>query len=167
MDYWGGLRSSSSGAAQLGGHSGPTLFQRKTTPEMMIQTADTTSPFAERRRGNWTDHEAPKLLVAETHRQLEEMHNAQYAPEPIEAAYMDWSDDPYGGAVHFGESRLQVLGAGGGCDTTRAGLPLLRLREACSTNQTWVEGALETAEIVLQKHLGMGAPGWITPSPKA
>lgn len=134
---------------------------------MMIQTADTTGPFAERLRGNWTDHEAPKLLVAETHRQLEEMHNAQYAPEPIEAAYMDWSDDPYGGAVHFWNrgSKSWMLVE----DMTQPvpDFPCYVCGEACSTNQTWVKGALETAEIVLQKHFGLGAPGWITPSPKA
>jgi hypothetical protein len=37
--------------------------------------------------------------------------------------------------------------------------------EAYSTDQTWVEGALETAEIVLQKHFHLGKPGWITPNP--
>ena len=34
--------------------------------------------------------------------------------------------------------------------------------EAFSTNQTWVEGALETAEIVLQKRFGLAAPDWLT-----
>lgn len=37
--------------------------------------------------------------------------------------------------------------------------------EAYSTNQTWVEGALQTAEIVLQKHLGLAKPGWVTQNP--
>ncbi len=34
--------------------------------------------------------------------------------------------------------------------------------EAYSTNQTWVEGALQTAEIMLQKHFGLAKPDWVT-----
>jgi hypothetical protein len=35
--------------------------------------------------------------------------------------------------------------------------------EAYSTDQTWVEGALQTAEIVLQKRFHLPPPAWVTP----
>jgi len=46
-----------------------------------------------------------------------------------------------------------------------ADFPCYIAGEAYSTNQTWVEGALQTAEIVLQKRLGLSKPSWITPNP--
>jgi lysine 2-monooxygenase len=33
--------------------------------------------------------------------------------------------------------------------------------EAWSTNQGWVEGALNTAEHVLEDHFGLPRPGWL------
>ena len=35
--------------------------------------------------------------------------------------------------------------------------------EAYSINQGWVEGALQTADLVLQEHFGMKPPEWLTP----
>jgi hypothetical protein len=46
-----------------------------------------------------------------------------------------------------------------------ADFPCYICGEAYSTNQTWVEGALQTAEIVL-KHLGLAKPSWIMPPPE-
>ncbi len=124
-----------------------------------------TDEYARRLRDNWNDHRAPKEMVMEMHRQIKRMHNMQYAPHPIDAAYMDWSVDPYGGGVHFwnrGFKSWEILH-----DITQPvkDFPCYICGEAYSTNQTWVEGALQTAEIVLQKHLGLAKPKWITPNP--
>ena len=115
-------------------------------------------------RRNWRSHRAPDAMVAEMHRQLKQMHGLLHAPEPIDAAYMDWADDPYGGAVHFwnpGYRSEQVLSA---MTQPIAGFPAYVCGEAYSTNQTWVEGALQTAEIVLQQRLQLLAPTWVTPN---
>ncbi|MDQ6807130.1 MAG: hypothetical protein M3065_19710 [Actinomycetota bacterium] len=39
-------------------------------------------------------------------------------------------------------------------------VPVYVCGEAYSNGQGWVEGALETAEMVLQKHFGLAAPDW-------
>lgn len=112
-------------------------------------------------RRNWRERRAPAAMVAEMHRQLMQMHGVKYAPEPIDAAYMDWADDPYGGAVHFwnpGYRSEEVLVA---MTQPLPDFPCYVCGEAWSTNQTWVEGALQTAEIVL-KRLGLPPPGWIS-----
>lgn len=113
-------------------------------------------------RRNWRTHKAPSAMVAEMHRQLKIMHGLPYAPEPIDAAYMDWADDPYGGAVHFwnpGYRSEEVLEA---ITQPLDDFPAYICGEAYSTNQTWVEGALQTAEIVLQQRLQLPAPTWVT-----
>jgi monoamine oxidase len=40
-------------------------------------------------------------------------------------------------------------------------VPVYVCGEAYSNGQGWVEGALETAELVLQEHFGLGAPAWV------
>jgi hypothetical protein len=43
----------------------------------------------------------------------------------------------------------------------RADLDVYICGEAYSDGQGWVEGALQTAEIVLQKHFDLPAPDWV------
>ncbi len=162
VDFWGGLRMTPRKSKDaLPGHSAPVLFERKSADVGTAFRGE--NPFADRLRRNWREHAAPKLLVEETHRQLMAMHNVQYAPAPVEAAYMDWSDDPYGGAVHLWNRNFQSWVLVDQMAQPVANFPCYICGEAYSTNQTWAEGALETAEIVLGK-LGLAAPDWITPA---
>ena len=168
VDFWGGLRMTApQHAAVLRDHpDGTPRFHRKTPPahNAAHATGAKKIPFTERLQKNWRDHEAPSLLVAETHRQLMRMHNAQYAPDPVEAAYADWSDDPYGGAVHLWNRGFKSWVLVEDMTQPVPGLPCYICGEAYSTAQTWAEGALETAEIVLQKRLHLAAPDWVTPN---
>lgn len=100
----------------------------------------------------------------EMHRQVKRMHNIQYAPKPVAAAYMDWSIDPYGGGVHFWNRGFESWKYLYDVVKPVEDFPCYICGEAYSTNQTWVEGALQTAEIVLQEHFGLPAPSWITPN---
>jgi hypothetical protein len=70
-------------------------------------------------------------------------------------------NEPYGGAVHFwnpGYKSWEVL------EQMTQPIPDLKafvVGEAYSTNQTWVEGALQTSEIFLQHRLGLAMPDWV------
>jgi hypothetical protein len=124
------------------------------------------TPPPDRLRKNWMDHRAPYATVMEMHRQIARMHGMEDAPRPVDAAYMDWSVDPFGGGVHFwnrGYKSWELLEQ---MTKPVKDFPCYICGEAYSTNQTWVEGALQTAEIVLQTHYGMTKPGWVTPNPK-
>jgi hypothetical protein len=126
-----------------------------------------TDEFTRRLHQNWKDHPAPHEMVMEMHRQIKLMHNIEYAPAPYDAAFMDWSVDPYGGGVHLwnrGYKSWEILEQ---MTQPVKDFPCYVCGEAYSTNQTWVEGALQTAEIVLQKHLGLSEPGWVTQNPKS
>lgn len=170
VDFWAGL----SGARTPSAH-GPDAMQhfRHVAPgvrmfeaRQAVEEYAVSGEYGRRLRKNWDEHEAPHEMVMEMHRQIKLMHNIQYAPMPIDAAYMDWSTDPYGGGVHFwnrGYKSWEVLHQ---ITQPVSDFPCYICGEAYSTNQTWVEGALQTAEIVLQKHLGLPKPSWVTPNPK-
>jgi monoamine oxidase len=137
-------------------------FVRQPLPEQ----APAKDLYSRRLRHNWDTHKATAAMVHEMHRQLVQMHDVAYAPDPVDAAFIDWSADPYGGGVHLwkrGYKSWEVLH-----DITQpvADFPCYICGEAYSTNQTWAEGSLQTAEIVLQKRLHLAAPTWITPNPK-
>jgi monoamine oxidase len=118
-------------------------------------------PFAARLIKNWEDHPPTRQMVAEIHRQLKVMHAADNAPEPTDAAYMDWSRDPYGGGCHFWNVNFESSKLLESMTQPVENFPCYICGEAYSTNQTWAEGALQTAEIVLQKRFGLPKPEWL------
>ncbi|MBB6461786.1 flavin monoamine oxidase family protein [Flammeovirga kamogawensis] len=109
----------------------------------------------------WEKYKSPDLMVNYMDAQIKEMHGVKYAPAPFAACFKDWSEDPYGGGVNFwniGEKSWEVI--------PRIAKPLNNMDlficgEAYSNGQGWVEGALETAELVLQDHFKLSAPAWI------
>jgi len=156
VDFWAGL-TAPGGKAPVRPYAG-----RQTAAP-----GDAASAFDKRLLQNWEEHPAPHEMVMEMHRQLKRMHGVQYAPKPTDAAFMDWSADPFGGGVHFwnrGYKSWEVLQQ---MTQPVPDFPCYICGEAYSTVQTWAEGALQTAEIVLQKHLGLPAPGWISQSASA
>jgi monoamine oxidase len=105
---------------------------------------------------HWAAQAPSADMVAEVQRQLALFHGMA-VPEPYSAAWMDWSGDPYGGAynswnvgVRPDQVAAQILQP----DATQ---PLYVCGEAYSFDQGWVEGALDTAEQVVEK-LGVDPP---------
>lgn len=127
------------------------LFNRLTAP--MLPLSD---PFTARLLANWERHSATQSMVQEMHRQLMQMHGVDSAPDPIDAAYMDWSQDPFGGGVHLWNPNYKSSEMLAKMVQPEAGFPCYICGEAYSTNQTWAEGALQTAEMVLGR---LGVPG--------
>ena len=110
---------------------------------------------------HWHEHAANTAMVEEIQRQLQEMHGLRYVPKPYAAAYQDWSGDPYGGGVNFWkmhEKSWEVIPA---ILQPKADVPVYICGEAYSNGQGWVEGALETAEMVLQQKFGLPSPSWV------
>ncbi|MGB8339806.1 MAG: FAD-dependent oxidoreductase [Burkholderiales bacterium] len=168
-EFWGGLRGLPLGphdAAQLDfalGHKNqarsdlrPDAFQRKTI--RFAGNADDINEFAWRQRRNWDERRAPRQMVAEMHRQLMLLHNLRDVPDPLDAAFMDWTDDPFGGGVHLWNPGYKSWEVCEEMTQPVSDFPCYICGEAYSTTQTWVEGALETAEYVLQKRFQLGAP---------
>jgi hypothetical protein len=104
---------------------------------------------------------APAALVAELHDQLRELHGLTEVtgPEvlsiipPYYAVYKDWTTDPFGGGWHFWDIGVDSSRIMRAMRKPFADLPLHICGEAWSSQQGWVEGALETADEVLKYFL--------------
>jgi hypothetical protein len=108
---------------------------------------------------------APNGVVDELHDQLRELHGVTdvYGEglasivRPYYAVMKDWSVDPHGGGWHFWK-----IGVDSGRIMRRMRKPFSQMSlhvcgEAWSSQQGWVEGALETADEVLGFFLNEGA----------
>jgi len=99
-------------------------------------------------------------LAREVHREAE-LVIGPTTSKPVAARFQDWSADPYGGGWHY-----YALGHDGAVDGEAMieplpGRKLFVCGEAYSFAQGWVEGALERAETVLQRHFALKPPVWL------
>jgi monoamine oxidase len=109
-------------------------------------------------------HKAPKAMLQRAKHQLALLHgmNVKDIPEPLVGAYADWSLDPFGGGWSHWQPQVNVEGV-----MRHVKKPLgdqykvYIVGEAYSGQQGWVEGALTTAELVLQKEFGLQRPSWL------
>jgi monoamine oxidase len=108
----------------------------------------------------WTDYTPTGAMVAEADRQLREMHGMRVSCAPYAAAYVDWGVDPFGGGVNFWNIHVRSSEVIPRMINPAPKLPVYICGEAYSNGQGWVEGALETTELVLQGHFGLTAPAW-------
>ena len=102
-------------------------------------------------------------MVEEVNRQLAEMHDLDFVPSPYSAAYMDWGDDPYGGGWNSWNIGVQAESVSRAIVQPEAEEPVYICGEAYSHYQGWVEGALATAEDMLQNRFGVPSPSWYKP----
>jgi monoamine oxidase len=153
--FWGGLRGYTSMVRRQ-------AAQPSANPHRAMKIfLDRLAPHHAPGDDNWRINRAPHTMVAEMHRELVEMHGVKYAPEPYAAAYHDWSDDPYGGGVHFWNVGLDSTSVMNAMTQPLADFPCYVCGEAYSQGQTWAEGALQTAEIMLQDRFGLAPPPWV------
>jgi monoamine oxidase len=103
------------------------------------------------KEADWSRYEAPKNMVEEVARQLSTIHGLSYTPRVQYASFRDWGDDPFGGGwnswnigVKSWEVKQKITKPLDDC-------PLFICGEAYSDAQGWVEGALDTADIMLKK----------------
>ena len=99
-------------------------------------------------------------LAREVHREAQ-LVIGDTALQPLAALFQDWTADPYGGGWHY-----YALGHDGAEDGEAMIKPLANRNlfvcgEAYSFAQGWVEGAIERAETVLQRHFQLKPPGWL------
>lgn len=148
IGFWDGLRPQRSAAWRAGlSHSEITDpfvgdddkeagSPREAAPAMLNQT--------------WEEYQAPRRMVTEIARQLQQMHGLDYTPKVMSAAFRDWGEDPYGGGWNSWNIGVKSWEIRDKITYPITGTPLYICGEAYSDAQGWVEGALQTAEIMLQ-----------------
>lgn len=102
----------------------------------------------------WNDYEAPRELVEELAMQLRQVHDLPFTPDVRAAAFRDWGEDPFGGGWNSWNIGVKSADVRDTIVNPIAGCPLYICGEAYSDAQGWVEGALQTADIML-KHFGI------------
>ena len=109
-------------------------------------------PWADLYEGAPAGAPAPRPMLAEVQRQLREMHpEIGKIPEPLGSALKYWGADPHETGWHFwraGENSDAILNLAPQPDPT---VPVFIANEAFSRRQSWVEGALEGAEAVVER----------------
>jgi monoamine oxidase len=110
----------------------------------------------------WSEFPAPRRMVEEVHRQLVEMHGRapDEVPRPYAAAYRDWGEDPFGGGANFWPVGVRSYEVSRAIVQPRPPYRVYVCGDCYSHGQGWVEGALATAEDLLQRHLGLTKPSW-------
>jgi monoamine oxidase len=111
--------------------------------------------------GEWERHRPSQPMTDEIQRLLVEMHGKDaQIPRPYEAAYLDWSKDPYGGGYNMWKINEKSWEVSRKIVQPVTGVPVYICGEAYSTDQGWVEGALQTAEDLLGR-LRVPRPRWL------
>ncbi|HLI56296.1 MAG TPA: FAD-dependent oxidoreductase [Actinomycetota bacterium] len=109
------------------------------------------------------EFDATDEMVDVANKQVAALHALPELPMPYSAAYHTWNEDPYGGGWHEWKAgyRLDEVM----CRMRRPveGVDIHIVGEAYSYGQGWVEGALDTAESMLEDFFGLPRPAWLAP----
>ncbi|HTQ15725.1 MAG TPA: FAD-dependent oxidoreductase [Rhizomicrobium sp.] len=100
-------------------------------------------------------------LAAEMHREASLVYRTA-PPAPLAACYQDWTAAPYGGGWHYWARGCDGRALAGHVMQPLPGRDLYICGEAYGIYSSgWVEGALERAETMLQKHFGLAKAEWL------
>ncbi len=111
-------------------------------------------------RGRNLDSPLDQAALTEIRRELTEMHGTE-VPRPTAGRFIDWNPWPYGGGWHSWQPGWKSWEVS---EFMGAPNPRLRLHvcgESYSTAQGWSEGALQSAENMLQRAFGLSPPDWL------
>lgn len=104
---------------------------------------------------------ASPAMIDAALRQLQAMHPKAVIEAPVEAAYFDWSEDPYGAAWHGWKAYVRSWEVQKRMCRPNASAPIFICGEAYASLQGWVEGAINVTEVMLNEHFSMPKPDWI------
>jgi monoamine oxidase len=109
----------------------------------------------------WSRFSCPADMVGHAQRQLKLVHELEYIPDPYAAAFMDWSQDPYGGGWNTWNIHVRPWEVMDRMVQPLADWPISICGEAYSNAQGWVEGALATAERAVREYFDLQPPEWM------
>lgn len=107
---------------------------------------------------------ATDLMVEVANKQVAAVHALPELPMPYSAVYHTWNEDPYGGGWHEWKANYRLDEVMCRMRKPVDDLDIHIVGEAYSYGQGWVEGALDTAESMLEDFFGLKPPTWLHPS---
>lgn len=108
-----------------------------------------------------TEFPATDEMVGIANRQVAQVHALPEIPAPYSAVYHTWNEDPYGGGWHEWKAGYRLDEIMCRMRKPVADEDIHIVGEAYSYGQGWVEGALDTAESMLQDFFGLKRPAWL------
>lgn len=106
---------------------------------------------------------ATDIMVEVANKQVAAVHALPELPMPYSAVYHTWNEDPYGGGWHEWKANYRLDEVMCRMRKPVADLDIHIVGEAYSYGQGWVEGALDTAESMLEDFFGLKPPHWLVP----
>ena len=100
-------------------------------------------------------------MATELVRQIVNVHDLKEAPAISSAGFIDWGSEPYVSGWHTWKQGVKSWEVMPAVRTPLPGTALHIVGEAWSTDQGWVEGALQTVEALLVEDLKLAPPTWI------
>lgn len=107
------------------------------------------------------ENKATDEMVFVANKQVGEVHAQQEIPRPYSAVYHDWSGDPYGGGWHEWKANYRLDKIMWQMLKPVDAEDIFIVGEAYSIGQGWVEGALCTAEQMLESYFALPRPDWL------
>lgn len=101
-------------------------------------------------------------MIDSVTKQLAALHGVSI-PDPTDAIFHDWSEDPYGGGWHSWTPFVKSWEVAPRILQPNPAHPVFICGESFSLDQGWVEGAINTAEMMLEHHFGLNPPSWVQP----
>jgi monoamine oxidase len=145
IGYWDGLRPQRKKAWAEGRKQNNLMEFFAGTEEENTEASNSGS------NQKWGQYKAPRRMIMEMARQLKQIHDLDYTPVVLSASFRDWGEDPFGGGwnswnigVNSEDVKHKIINPIKNC-------PLYICGEAYSDGQGWVEGALQTADMMLYK----------------
>jgi len=108
-----------------------------------------------------TEFPATDEMVQIANRQVAAVHALPEIPMPYSAVYHTWNEDPYGGGWHEWKANRRLDEVMCRMRKPVADQDIHIVGEAYSFDQGWVEGALDTAESMLEDFFGLKRPVWL------
>jgi lysine 2-monooxygenase len=122
--------------------------------------------YADKRARQWLEDDDDSLrasgaLIKAAQRQLQLMHPDKAIDSPSGALFFDWSADPYGGGWHAWAPYVRSWEVRNRIRRPNPRLAFHVCGEAFAQPQGWVEGGINNAEVMLEKHFGIPRPCWV------
>ncbi len=105
-------------------------------------------------------HTLTSAMTLDLTRQMNEQYNID-AAAPTASLFQDWGNSPYGGAWHYWNPGNQSWLLAKQIRKPLATANLFICGEAFSSHQGWIEGAINTAEQVLEENFALPRPSWL------
>jgi monoamine oxidase len=107
---------------------------------------------------------ASKAMVEAALAQLRLMHKGVTIPPPIGALFFDWLKDPYGAAWHTWAPYYKSWETIQRIRKPNPKVSIFVCGEAIAQTQGWTEGAINSAEQLLEQYFDLDRPTWVTSS---